>query len=101
MMQGRKTNEQDKKGHKTTKKWMKNTNIKVARALSGRPANLHLTEGKSDCSKEHFALPHLLAEAPDVESNPIIHADVVEPYEMFPVSIPHHNSTILLQRDAP
>lgn len=80
---------------------MDNTKVGGERALSGRPANLHLTEGKSDCSKEHFALPHFPAEAPDVESNPIIHADVAERCEMFPVSISRHNSTILLRRDAP
>lgn len=79
----------------------KNTKECNERALSGRPANLHLTEGKSDCSEEPFALPHLPDEAPDVESNPIIHTDVAERCEMFPVSISRHNSTILLQRDTP
>lgn len=79
----------------------KNTKECSESALSGRPAILHLTEGKSDCSKEQFALPHLPVEAPDVESNPIIHTDVEERCEMFPVSVARHNSTILLQRDAP
>lgn len=77
----------------------KKTKINPEEENTGRRADLHLPESQSDCSEECFTLPHLPAEATAVDSHPIIHLDIAERCEMFPVSTTLHNSAPLLRRE--
>lgn len=79
----------------------KKKKINPEKKNTGRRADFHLPESESDFSEEHFTLPHLPVEAPAVDSHPIVHPDIAAQCEMFPVSTTCHNSTFLLQGDAP
>lgn len=79
----------------------KKTKINPEQGNTGRQGDLHLLESESDCSEERFIRPHLPVGATAVDSHAIIHPDIAERRMKFPVSPTLHNSTALLQRDAP